>query len=145
MNVLPENILKRMRPEDRKPLGKAGRTYEECTAQASIKLERELHKLISNELLRRGIFAVHSRTDKRTTNAVGVPDFIFAIGGRPIAVEVKMPKGVLSGEQLAVMNQMKATGWNYFVVRSFDDLRLVLDWFQSDASYAQPSQSSSPV
>ena len=60
MNVLPNNILVRMSPADRKQLGKAGLTAAECAEKAAVKNERELQKLIANELLRNGIYYTQS-------------------------------------------------------------------------------------
>lgn len=138
MTVLPEHILKRMSADERKKFGKSGLLASEGQAKIDIVSERKVHSQIENWLRQRGIFFIHSRTDKRTTNAKGVPDFLFAwwsdhrskkfhIPAEPVAIEVKVNGNTLSPEQLAVKAQMEANGWNYLVVSSLDELRVYLD------------------
>lgn len=110
-----------MSPTDRALIGRPALTRPERQEKAGIAQERDLHKLIWNELLRREIFAIHSRMDKRTTNAVGTPDFCMAINGRPVAMEVKLPGNTLSDDQEKVRSRMIRNGWLYFVVFSFDE------------------------
>lgn len=138
--LLPNNILDKMTREDRERLGKVGKTTSEIDQATAVKLERELHKLMQNELNRRQIFAVHSRTDKKTTQQPGVPDFIMALwafadserpGPTPVAVEVKVGANDLSDEQKAVRDDMVRDGWTYRVVRSFEEFRALLAEFQT--------------
>lgn len=126
-DLLPESFLNKMAAADRKLLGRPALLASERQAQAGLKLEREIHKLIWNELLRRGIFAIHSRTDKRTTNAVGLPDFCMAINGHPVAIEVKLPGEKLTEEQEAVSRRMVQNGWQYFIVYSFEEAIVVIN------------------
>jgi len=92
-----------------------------------VRLEKDLHNLIQNELTRRGIFAIHSRTDRKTTQQVGVPDFIFCFPGVPIAVECKLPGAKLTDDQAYVAAKMQKNGWLYFVVTSYEEFREILD------------------
>lgn len=132
--VLPENILRRMEPKERAKLGKAGKTAAECSDIVLAKLERQVHLEISNWLRLKGIFYVHSRTDRKTTNAVGCPDFVFAWAGeyqgyapaRPTAVEVKVGNNVMSDEQLKVMAIMQGNGWAYHIVSSLPEMLVYL-------------------
>lgn len=116
--IIPQNIVERMSPMDRGDLNQS--TAEERSSIVDLRLERDLHKLIMNELSRRQIFYVHSRTDKKTSQNVGVPDFIFAVLGLPTAVEVKLPGRKLTADQEYVRNAMIQDGWRYEVVYSFD-------------------------
>lgn len=94
-----------------------------------IKLERELHALISNDLIRRQIYFVHSYTHKRTTQEPGVPDFIICIGGCAVGIEVKMPGNDLSDVQQEHKDRMVQSGWFYYIVRSFQEFADVLKKF----------------
>lgn len=113
-----------MSPKDRGDLNQ--KTTEERSSTVDLRLERDLHKLIMNELSRRQIFYVHSRTDKKTSQNVGVPDFIFAVLGLPTAVEVKLPGRKLTADQEYVRNAMIQDGWRYYIVYSFEEFVDVL-------------------
>ncbi len=118
--ILPNSLTDKIAdPAERARIVGSPLPSAERHAKEEAKVERELHKLIANELLRRGIFAIHSRMDKRSTQAKGVPDFCFVVRGVPIAVECKTEKGQLSREQELVRVQMESNGWLYFVVRDF--------------------------
>lgn len=134
--ILPENILRRMKPEDRASLGKSGMLAREAQDKFAANCEKQVHKQIENWLRLRGIFFIHSRTDKKTTNAVGTPDFVFAWNWErspfidrttPVAVEVKVNGNKLSDAQKAVRKQMIEDGWNYNVVDSLPQMLAVLN------------------
>lgn len=73
--------------------------------------ESDLHDEIIQLCKRRGWFYVHSRMDKRTTQAVGVPDFIIAAdGGRTFWIECKAKGNKPTNEQLATITFLKAKG-----------------------------------
>lgn len=122
MSVLPPNILRCLRPEDRKGLGKAGLLPEEALAKMEIKGERDLQKQIVGLLRIKGIEPIVSAFGKKTTNNVGTPDIIFAAELYACAWEVKIPGGKRSieQEQMAVRLSTPPNGWRYLVVTSFD-------------------------
>lgn len=126
MKTLPENILKRMSKADRAKLGKSGLLACEAQARYNAKSEKRVHTQIENWLRLNDIFYVHSRTDRKTTNQVGLPDFLFAwpFAGeiRPVAVEVKVNGNKLSPEQAKVRQQMIRNWWKYFLVSSLGDM-----------------------
>lgn len=124
--IIPAAWLRLMRPEDRKQFGKAGLTPEEAYVKFANREEKELHKLISAELTRRGIVFIHSRMDRKSTTAVGIPDFCFAFDGTPFAVEVKTATGQLTREQKTTMDRMSNNGWQVWTVRSFDEFLVLL-------------------
>jgi hypothetical protein len=125
--ALPNSFLDKIAdPAERKRLIGSPLLSAERHAAEDAKVERELHKLIINELLRRGIFFIHSRMDRKSTQALGTPDFAFVIGGLPVAVECKTATGSLTQEQRAVSILMQHNGWAYHIVRSFDEFRAVL-------------------
>lgn len=129
--ILPDSFLRCMAKDERKSIGQ--KTSAECQEIVLAKREKEIHRNIENWLRQREIFYVHSRTDKRTTNAKGVPDFIFAwrLEGpgepaKPTAVEVKVGPNILTNEQIAVRDQMQGNGWRYHVVSSLPELMAYL-------------------
>lgn len=105
-------------------------TAEEGLAAFASREEKELHKLIYQELTRNSIVPIHSRMDKRTTNVRGLPDFLFVYHGVPYAIEAKAPKGQLSPEQMRTIVRMEENGWHCHVVRSFDEFKAIL-WGES--------------
>ncbi len=123
--ILPESFLKCVSPADRKMLGQM--TAAEGLAAFAAREEKELHKLISLELTRFNIVFAHSRMDKRTTNAKGLPDFLFVYHGIPYAIEAKAPKGVLTPEQVRTIVRMEENGWSCHVVRSFEEFKTILE------------------
>jgi hypothetical protein len=125
--VIPEHIRRLMSPADRQPMGKAAMTMPEITAKAAAKLERQLHDQIADYLRMKGIrIAIHSRMDKRPTNQVGTPDFLFAYHRRPVAVEVKRPGCKPTEDQARIMRQMAEDGWMVRVVHGVEDVKSLL-------------------
>lgn len=128
MKPLPENFLNKMSPADRRPMGKAGVTNAEALAKFEAKNERELQKQIAAYLRRHNIWFAQSRTDKRTTNGLGQPDFLLSTypdGSsfpQPYALEVKFRNGKLSDEQEEVRQKMIRCGWHYQIVRSLKEV-----------------------
>lgn len=84
-----QNIIDRMAPADRAALARL--TSAEARAAAVAKDERELQKQLSGYLRLLNLWHVQSRMDKRTSNTVGTPDFVFPYRGRWVAWEVKCP------------------------------------------------------
>jgi hypothetical protein len=86
--------------------------------------ESELHRQIEDELKRRRWFYIHSRTDKRSTNQVGTPDFIIAApNGKTFFCEVKRKGGKLSVEQNVTRHVLLALGHHFAVVFSMEDFQ----------------------
>lgn len=130
--ILPDNILRRMDKKDRVDLGKAGVTAEEANEKQQQRNEREVHRQIENWLRLKGIWFSHSRMDRKTTQALGTPDFIFSyiymgamIDKIPTAVEVKVGGNKLTPEQESVRMSMLANGWTYHIVSSLEQLKAI--------------------
>lgn len=117
-----------MSPEARSPLGKGGKTSEEAIAKYQYGQERILHKDIKQLLDIRNMVYVNSRTDKRTTTAKGVPDFIIFQRDKPeLCIEVKVSKNNLSdAQELWRSNYYYATGRPVPIVRSLEELKALL-------------------
>lgn len=126
---LPDNILKCMSKDDRRPMGKAGLTNNEIQRSNHSKLEKEIQSEIASLLRRNEIWFSSSRMDRKTTNTRGTPDFLFSINGHAIALEVKAKSGVISEEQCKTRTQMIANGWSHFIVRSYEEALEVINRF----------------
>lgn len=91
-------------------------------AAASVSRERDIHDEIEQWLRQNGWWYCHSRMDKRTTTARGVPDFICAgPNGITIYVEVKKPGGKLTLEQAGTKCWLQKLGHKHAIVYSLED------------------------
>ena len=109
-------------------------------AAEDVKIERELHKLIANELLRRQIYFVHSRMDRKSTQNLGVADFVCCVTGRFVCFEAKTATGSLSDEQLAARMEVIRNGGRYYVVRSFQEFYdALLGCFREEPQCTHPN------
>ncbi len=57
----------------------------------------------------------------------GVPDLVCCLKGRWVGLEVKTPRGRVSGFQESCQEQVREAGGIYEIVRSVDDVRKVLE------------------
>ncbi len=92
-----------------------------------VSLEADLHGQIEQFCRSKGWLCVHSRMDRPSTVAVGMPDFIIAAdGGRTYWVEVKRPKGKATPAQLGTIAWLQKLGQTAAICWSMDDfLKLV--------------------
>lgn len=89
--------------------------------------ESAFHDEIMSYLRRAGIRGVvHSRMDKASTQAKGVPDFLFAVEGVPVALEAKVKGRKVTPEQAGWLTALRLDGWITSVVRSIKDVAHVL-------------------
>jgi hypothetical protein len=120
--ILPEKFLKRMSKADREKLpGASGMTAAECEAAQIARSEAALQSQIVAMLERDGIYVVKQPTNKRSQLRIGTPDLLFAVKGRPVAWEVKMPGNKPRLEQVKSMAEMTANGWLCDVIFSYDE------------------------
>lgn len=89
--------------------------------KAEIRSEKQLQEQITGFLTRNNTIVIRSRTDTKTSNNVGTPDLIFAVQGRAVAFEVKMPGKKPAKEQREMMLQMTGNGWACFIIHSYDE------------------------
>ena len=127
MKVIPENYLRLMNPADRAPMGKAGRTMPEIEAANVAKSEKKLQSLIAEYLRMRGIYYNQQPFGRRSLAPSGWPDFVLPWHGEFIALEVKVGTNRQSAEQIDAELRIKATGGKYYVVRSLDEVKRILD------------------
>lgn len=115
--------FKRENPEIFGAAGDGETVREEPAAPSKfeIKSEKVLQQQIVDHLERNGVVVIRSRTDKKTTTAVGIPDLLFAIKGRAIAFEAKLPGKKPTEEQAKMMQLMSRNGWLCIVIHSYDE------------------------
>lgn len=109
-HIFPKGTLGQVLLEPENP----GPTREEA------KIEKELQEQIIGFLERNNTVVIRSRTDKKTSTNVGTPDLIFALKGRAVGFEVKMPGKKPTKEQTEMMARMTANGWRCYVIESYD-------------------------
>ncbi len=120
MTILPDNVLTKMSPADRKRLGRAGITSDEAQAKMDYRLERELQSQIMNDLVRRGFPVLSNRTNKRHTGKKGQPDLMIFAPNNLLLMELKRAEdGKLSDAQIKLHAALKSTGYTVHVVTSF--------------------------
>lgn len=100
-----------MSPVDRKSVAPGQSTAPEVASRSVIKLEKQLQGLIYNFLRVNDVEVCWHRTDKKSGATVGWPDLTFAIHGRAVAWEVKLPGRKPEQHQAALHERMKANGW----------------------------------
>lgn len=132
--TLPLNFLKRMSPESRRPLGKAGILPQEAEAARQAKGERDLQTTLTGYLRTRGITTLVAPFGKKSRMREGWPDITFALYGRACAWEVKFEHGKLSAEQAKTHNEMVAppNNWRVAIIRSVEEAKAFLDLLQKE-------------
>ncbi len=131
--MIPENVLKRMNPEERRKLGKAGRTLEECSEARAINSEKELQRQCIALIKLHGVHFVDvAAMHKKTTARIGTPDLRFSFPrgrnerGIPVAIECKLPGQNPTLDQITVMREMRWDGWMVETVHTAEEMRAVL-------------------
>ncbi len=90
--------------------------------------ESDLHNQIIAELKLRRWYYCYSRTDKRTTQQLGIPDFVIASpNGVTFWIEAKRRNGKLTHEQTIAKHCLLALGHKYATVFSFKEFVEFID------------------
>jgi hypothetical protein len=121
--VLPQKFIDLMSPADRARLGKAGRTTAEIVREVEEQSEKDLHKDIVRYLNVLGVPFAHARMDKRSSIAVGYPDFSFPYKGRFVGWEAKVKGKGLTSEQQATRELIERNGGRFAVIRLLEDAK----------------------
>jgi len=87
--------------------------------------EARLGTSIRHEMIKRGAFGF--KIHGGPTMMVGLPDLIFCYRGRFVALEVKMPEGVVSKIQARRIKEIRDAGGHAYVVRSVASAVRVLE------------------
>jgi VRR-NUC domain-containing protein len=136
MGITPnDRILKLMRKEDR-PKGRAGMTAAEGHERMVRRLERdEQNTLVSWLSLREadGVLVYDwSRTDRKTTNRKGMPDFRIYRGERALLGEMKIEEGRLSPDQVEMIEKFGRAGTEVQIWRSAKEgIEKIRDWLMT--------------
>jgi hypothetical protein len=96
-------------------------------ATPSLSLESELHEYILDWCHIKGWLAIHSRMDKKATQAKGVSDFILVCPNTVAFVECKKRGNKPTKEQLQFLAHVKKMGWPNAVVYSKEEFHLFID------------------
>lgn len=90
--------------------------------------ENELHEQVMAYCKQRKWPYVHSRMDKRSHTALGVPDFVIAMGNGVTAwVECKKRGGKVKPEQAGFIMALKIQGHKAGVVFSMEDFLALIE------------------
>jgi len=120
--VLSERFLQAMPEEERKRLGKAGVTQAEAEAVFKSGQEKDLRKLVWNELNRRSAYIFDQPTNKRTRGRKGTPDLICCYRGRFLGVETKAFHETLRAEQAQEAVAIRKAGGHFVLCFCLADL-----------------------
>jgi len=123
---LPDSVLRLVSPAERRAAGLPPPTIEvasRAAAKSNLNRERDLQIQIVSWLRIRGHTVMWSAMHRKLTCTVGWPDITFAVKGRAVALEAKLPGESLSEDQITIRKGMIADGWHYSVVTSLDEAR----------------------
>ena len=135
--VLPDNILRCMSPEDRASHAKAvghpnaGKTAEEIRQELNKKTEKHAQKEIAGYLRMRGLQFICPPMNKRSLLPEGWPDFTLAFRGHALAFEVKAQGCKPRPEQLERHDKMRDDGWIVHVVHGVADVIAILQLLEA--------------
>src|SRR5438105_15073097 len=102
--------------------------------------ESDLHKEFIAWLNARRIPFLHSRTDRRTTTALGDPDFFVLWEGRVLGIECKIDKNKLSDAQEKRIAYLKQAGVRVEVARTLQDCIVAVTLHLCDKNSVQTPQ-----
>lgn len=112
MTALPNHILDKMSPEDRKAFGQM--TAQEANEAYIAKSEREEQRTFYSWLLLHegaGKLTFYTtRTDRKTTGRPGWPDFQVLYCGGSLFFEFKVKGGRFSQDQVEMIDRLTAVG-----------------------------------
>ena len=106
--VVHENLARLMSQEDRTKYGI--KTMNEILSEQEVKLERDLHNMFIAFLTRHELGYYHADPTRKSTIAIGMPDFGVFRNSRIIWIEFKVGKNRLSHEQHDKIAAMLADG-----------------------------------
>ncbi len=127
MKSLPENILKRMDPKDRAPLGKGFKTSAEAQATCDAQSEKQVQKQIENWFRLNGIPAFRQRMDRKSNMPIGTPDFLVCLRGGFWAFEVKVGNNIPTQEQNDCLNAIQNAGGYAWIVNSLEEVKQIIE------------------
>jgi hypothetical protein len=120
--MINPNLAKLMNPADQEYYRKRGELPDpKKQARALQRNERGEQRVFSRLLHQRKIPFVNPRPDQKSTIAEGHPDYtIFLPHGRLLMLEMKVPGGRLSPQQIARIEELRAIGHRVEIAWSAD-------------------------
>jgi hypothetical protein len=138
--ILPANLTRCMSEADQRAVAPNGKTSAELRAAAIAKDERELQKQLANYLRLLGLWFTQSRMDRRTSNTVGTPDFVFPYKSAAVYWEVKCPwSRALRPEQAKAREAIIKQGGEWRLITSLAEAQAHLR--ELDALAPAPAES----
>jgi hypothetical protein len=122
--VLSPGFVRALPQSERKKLGRAGLTPEECHKTFVRGQEIELQQLVANWLNLHGIYYEWDHTHKKTSGKLGRADFRICVPPRGLwlSAECKAAGESLSLEQATEAARLRNSGGRFVVVYSLGDL-----------------------
>lgn len=108
---------------DRKNIAPGQSTLPEAVSRSAVKEEKKLQGLIVSFLRINDVEVLWHRTDKRSHATVGWPDITFAINGKAIAWEVKLPGRKAEEHQTLLHEAMRRNGWDVEIIYGLEQAR----------------------
>lgn len=128
MKVIPNHILKLMRPEDRAPLGKSAMLSSEAQAACDTRSEKQLQTLCENYARQRDIPFFRQRMDRKSNMKKGAPDAFVCAKGRFLAFEFKVGGNQITSDQANCIHDIRKSGGSAYVVREFVEFKDALNF-----------------
>jgi VRR-NUC domain len=121
--MIEPNLARLMSQEDQQYYRDLGLMPDPAKEARTLKRnEINEQRVFSRLMTQRRILFVNPRSDQKSTIAVGHPDFtIFLPNGRMFMVEMKVPGGRLSPEQIGRIEALRALGHQVEVCWSADE------------------------
>ena len=120
--IMSDQFLEALPPEERKKLGKAGMTSQECNQKFARGEEIKLQRLCLNWLSLHGYYWEYDRPDKRTSGKKGRADIRACIRGCWLSAECKAGGEPLSREQAIEAVRLRNSGGRFVLVYCLADL-----------------------
>lgn len=91
--------------------------------------ESQEHQAFSHWLDSQGLPYIHSRTDRRHTNALGDPDYYVMNAGKVLAIEFKVGQNKLSAAQEKRIAHLRKAGIRVQILASASEaISAVMEW-----------------
>lgn len=119
MKLLPNNILNKMNPADRKAIGQ--QTTDEAEEAYNARIERYEDKIFANYLRLKEFLFLRANPARKSTIKPGWPDYTIFHAGHVLFIELKSPGKNLRPDQDEVCKQLTLEGFPVHVCHSAKD------------------------
>jgi hypothetical protein len=132
--VLPQSFLEKMPEEERRRLGRAGMTTQECDAKQVKEEERKMQAMIRQYLNLHEIEYINPAMNRRSQLPPGWPDFTFCYRGVAIGVECKVDGKKAEPHQVDRHQGMRRNGWRIVVAYGLADIQEFMRGIDAEAN-----------